>query len=69
MSFLCEGDWGGTFDIFRSDGFNDVGFDEFVHGITKICMLDLCKLSLVWNFLRECCASWDMNAVFRTWNG
>ena len=56
MDFLGKCDRGDTFDVFRSNGFNDICLQEFVDSVTEVCALSFCKLPLAWNFLRESCA-------------
>ena len=66
MDFLGERDWGNTFDVLRSNGFDDIRFQKFVDSITEVCALGLCKLSLAWDFLWECRIRWYVYAMFGT---
>jgi hypothetical protein len=50
MRFLHKGERQNTFNVLRSDWFNNVGSKQFINGLAKIFPLGFCQGLLVWYF-------------------
>jgi len=58
LSFLHKGHGRYTFNVLRSNGLYDVGFEKFVNSVAEIFTLCFHELMLVWNLLWEPCIQW-----------